>query len=63
MLITRQVLGKLLGEILQEDGIVSLFGIVGNNRNQGIAHLFELNLGFRVEERKRSKIDGRVWIR
>lgn len=48
----------MLGELLQEDNVLSLLGVVADDGNQSIAHLLELELGLGVEEREGSEIDG-----
>lgn len=61
-LVAGKVLGKLLGEFLQEDNVLGFLRVATNNWNKSIAHLLELDLGLWVEERKSSEINsgGRV---
>lgn len=61
-LIAWNVLGQLLGELLQEDHILSLLSIAADDWYEGIAHFFELKLRLRVEEGKGGKVDGGAWV-
>jgi hypothetical protein len=61
-LIARKVLGQLLGELLQEDHVLSLLGVVTDDWDEGVAHLLELELGLGVEEREGGKVDGGVGV-
>lgn len=57
-LLARQIFGNLLGELLQEQRVLALLGIVANKRHERIAQLGELVLGIRVENVQRAQVDG-----
>lgn len=57
-LIARKILGKLLRKFLQENCVLSLLGVVGDERNEGITKFLELQLCLRVEDRKCSQVNG-----
>lgn len=61
-LITWEILGQLLCEILEEDGVVSLLVVAGDDWNEGITHLLELKLGVGGEKWKGGEIDGCGWV-
>lgn len=61
-LVTRKLLGQLLGEFLQEERVVSLLGRARDNGSQGIAEVRELRFGRRVEEGQVGNVHGVVGI-
>lgn len=56
-LIAGQILRDLLGEFLQEDDIMCLLHIIGNERHERLAQLLKLRFCSRVEERKCRQIN------
>lgn len=61
-LVRRQVLGELLGELLQEDDIVRLGHVGRQQRNERLAHALKLQLGLRVEQRQLREVDSRARV-
>lgn len=61
-LVAGQVLRELLGELLQEEGVVRLLVVGAEDGDQGVAQVLELRLGLRVEEGQGAQVDrlGRV---
>jgi hypothetical protein len=61
-LITWEILSQLLGELLQEDNVVSLLGVIGENWNKCFTELLELEFSLGIEEGESSQVDSRRWV-
>ena len=61
-LVAGEFRGELLGEFLEEEGVVGLLGGSGDDGGQSVAQLLKLTLSRGVEQRKRGNVDsvGRV---
>lgn len=61
-LVARQILGQLLGEFLQEQGVVRLLGAAGEDGAEDVAQLFKLQFRGRLEQRQGRDINRLGWI-
>ena len=61
-LVTGQLLGQLLRELDEEQRVVSLLGVAGDNGGHHLAELFELCLGLGVEKSHRGQVDQVVGV-
>jgi len=61
-LVARQLLGDLLDEILQEDGILRFLRVLRYQRDQRLAERRELVFCVRVEDLEGGEVNGGTWI-
>jgi len=61
-LVTGEILGQLLGELLQEEGVVGLLGVGSKNRDESVAQSLKLGLGLGVEHGEGREVDGVVGV-